>query len=140
MHSCARIQPGTRGKKLCVGEKIIRADQKIGKKIREKITVPKIVAQCRKPTHSTQHYLNTLPKTLHTLIHRGEDPSRLSDAITYLKTLGSSTPLAVLLAYILLRVHILIKVFVHEIFFEINSQCRKLSHSAQKILFQILLH
>ena len=54
--------------------------------------MPKIVAQCRKPTHSTQHYLNTLPKTYPTLIHRSEDPSRLSDAIPYLNTWGSSPP------------------------------------------------
>ena len=56
----------------------------------KKKTVQKIffaeVLQCRKPTQSTQHYLYTLPKTCPTLIHRGEDPSGLSDAIPYLNT------------------------------------------------------
>ena len=51
--------------------------------------MPKIVAQCLKSTCNTQHYLNTLPKTYPTLIHRGEDPSRLSGPIAYLNTWGS---------------------------------------------------
>ena len=62
----------------------------IGPKIRKNfwknLTVPKIDAHWPKPTHSTQHYLNTLPKTKATLINRGEDPFRLSDAIAYLDT------------------------------------------------------
>ena len=37
-----------------------------------------------KPTHSTQHYINTLPKTYPTVTRRVEDPSRLSDAIAYI--------------------------------------------------------
>ena len=49
-------------------------------------------------------------------------------------------PLAVLLAYILLRVYMLKKVFVQKNFFEIVSQCRKLSNSAENTLFHILLH
>ena len=53
------------------------------------LTVPKIVAQCRKPTHSTHHYLNTLSNTYLTLIHRSEDSSQLSGPIDYLNTWGS---------------------------------------------------
>ena len=58
--------------------------KKFEKKVfRKNLTVPKI---SRKPTHSTQHYLNTLPKTYPTLIHRGEHPSLLSDDIAYINT------------------------------------------------------
>ena len=97
------------------------------------------VSQCRKPTHSTQHYLNTLPKTYPTLLHRGKDPSRLSDAIPYPNTWGSS-PLAVFLAYILLRVYMLKKVIARKIFSETVSQCRKLLNSAKNTLLHILIH
>ena len=51
-----------------------------GPKLRKK------TSPCRKPTQKTQHYLNTLPKTYPSLIHRREDPSRFSDAIPYLIT------------------------------------------------------
>ena len=50
------------------------------------------------------------------------------------------TSLAVLLAYILLRVYILRKVFDQKSFVEILSQYRKLSHSADNTLFRILIH
>ena len=49
-------------------------------------------------------------------------------------------PLAVLLSYILLRVCMLKEVFVQKNFFEIVSQCRKLSNSAKNTLFHILIH
>ena len=113
-----RFVRGTFGEKLSGGVKIMRrqntypavgADgQKLEKQdFREKLTVLQIVAQCRKTTHSTQHYLNTLPKTYPTLMH-------LSAPITYLNTWGSSTPLAVLFACILVQ-----------FFFKIVAQCRK---------------
>ena len=92
--------------------------------------MPKVVLHGRKPTHSTQHYLNTLPKTYPTFIHRGEDPSRTLYPI--LKHEGLQPPLAVLLAYILLRVFILRKVFVQKNFCRNTltvpktvTQCRK---------------
>ena len=50
------------------------------------------------------------------------------------------TPLAVLLAYILLLVYVLMKVFVQKIFSEILSQCQKLSHSAKNTLIHNLIH
>ena len=59
---------------------------------RDWTTNSKKLTQSRKPTHSTQHYLNTLLITYPTLMHRGEDPSRLSDAVAYLNTWGSSAP------------------------------------------------
>ena len=85
------------------------------KKIRKNLTAPKIDAQCPKPTQSTQHYLTTLPKTYPTLTHKGEDLFCLPDAIAYLNTWGLHH-LVVLLAYILLRVPVLIKVFAQKIF------------------------
>ena len=50
------------------------------------------------------------------------------------------TPLAVLLAYILLGVYLLKKAIVPRIFVEILSEYRKLLHSAENTLFRILLH
>ena len=93
-------------------------------------TNSKKLTQCRKPTHSTQHYLNTLLITYPTLMHRGEDPSRLSDAIACLNTWRSSAPLAVLLADKLLK----------SFFVEIISQCQKQSHWAENTLFHIPIH
>ena len=55
---------------------------KIRKKNRKSLTVPKL---SRKRTHSTQHNLNTLPKTYPISLHRGEGPSRLSGPIAYVK-------------------------------------------------------
>ena len=89
------------------------------------------VSQCRKPTHSTQHYLNTLPKTHPTLIHRGEDPSRLSNAISYLN-IDILIPLAVLLAYLLLRIYILKKVFVQKVFYRHSLTVRKTVEQCRK--------
>ena len=85
------------------------------------------ISQCRKPTQSTHHYLNTLPKIA---LHRGEDPSRLSGPLVFLKTWGSSNPLAVLLDYLLLQ----------KFFFQIVSEGRKLSNSVEKTLSHILIH
>ena len=68
------------------------------------------VSQCRKPTHSTQHYLNTLPRTYPILTHRGEDPSRL----LYPNLIHEGPPGCVACLYTTTKV-----------FFEIVSQCRK---------------
>ena len=113
---------------------------KIRRKIIQKnLTVPKNVAQCRKPTHSTQHYLNTVPKTYPTLIHRGEDPSRLSDAIAYLNIWGSSPAPWLSCSPIYYYVYICWKKYLFKKIFQILSQCRKLSHSAENTLFHILI-
>ena len=70
-----------------------RVDQKFEKNL----TMPKIVAKCRKPTHSTQHYLNTLPKTYPILIHRGEEPSRFRKSLTVPKTQCQKYPIPFLI-------------------------------------------
>ena len=100
----------------------------------------KIVAQCRKPTYSTQHYLITLPKTYPTLIHRGEDPSRLSGPIAHLKSWGCSPPWLSCspryyyeYIYVLKRMFSLLQIYDKSICSkkspEIVGQRRKLSHN-----------
>ena len=77
------------------GRRASRIVQKPRRKLKISISILRNLfstSQCQKPTHSTQHCPNTLPKTNPTLIHSGEDPSRLSVAIAYLNKRGSSTP------------------------------------------------
>ena len=89
-----RQRKGAVGVREVGGGIIIRERQRMAKagagvpkfrkrKFRRNLTVPKI---SRKRTHSTQHYLNTLPKTYPILIHKGKDPSRLSGTVAYVKT------------------------------------------------------
>ena len=84
-----KLTAGVIESSLCNNYKGAAGVRERGRSCRKKISSKKLfakVSQCRKPTHSTQHYPDTLSKTYPNLIHRGEDPSRLSGPFAYLNT------------------------------------------------------
>ena len=70
----------------------------------------------------------------------GEDPSRFSDNIGYLKTRGSSTsPGCLARLYTTTSINIDESINSKKISEKV-SQCRKLSHIAENTIFHILIH